>query len=102
MGEDPESCELCRLTRTTRWYAQFYHPVRFTVVDCDSCDVPMAVLSEHRTNVTAAEKATIERALAAVAESIELGEIFFDDKMRQIPDHYHMHVRPRPRWWPKA
>jgi hypothetical protein len=101
MGSAVPGCELCDLKRTTRWYAQFHHPVAFTVIDCDSCDVPMAVLAEHRTTVTAAERAAIERALALVAESVDLGEVFFDDRMRQIPDHYHMHVRPRPGWWPR-
>jgi hypothetical protein len=94
-------CELCLLTRSTRWYAQFFHPLPFTIVDCDSCDVPMAVLGDHRAAVTADERAAIERALALVADSIALGEVVFDDAMRQIPDHYHMHVRPRPRWWPR-
>ena len=29
-----------------------------------------------------------------------MGELFFDDRMRQIPDHYHLHARVRPKWWP--
>jgi len=24
---------------------------------------------------------------------------FFDDHMRQIPDHYHLHTQPVPGWW---
>jgi len=27
---------------------------------------------------------------------------YFDDHMRQIPDHYHLHARPYPRWLPRA
>jgi hypothetical protein len=98
---DPDKgCELCRLVRSTRWYAEFFDPLPFTVLDCDSCDVPMAVLGEHRSAVTEAEKAVMSEALAVVGRALGLGELFFDDRMRQIPDHYHLHARPRPGWWP--
>lgn len=95
-----ESCELCRLVRSTRWYAQFFEPLPFTVLDCDSCDTPMAVLGEHRREVSPDEKDLMVRALRLVADSLGLGEVAIDDQMRQIPDHYHVHARPRPRWWP--
>jgi hypothetical protein len=95
-----ESCELCRLARSTRWYAEFHHPLPFTVLDCDSCDVPMAVLGEHRSTVSESERRLMTDALALVGRALGLGELTFDDVMRQIPDHYHVHARPRPRWWP--
>jgi hypothetical protein len=94
-------CELCELARTTRWYAQFFEPFPFTVLECDSCDVPMAVLAEHRSTVSPEERAVMERALRLVAENHDLGEVFFDDRMRQIPEHYHLHARVRPKWWPR-
>lgn len=101
MTEGGKRCELCELARTTRWYAEFHEPFRFTVLDCDSCDVPMAVLGEHRPAVSAEERAVMERALRLVAENQGLGEVVFDDHMRQIPEHYHLHARVRPRWWPR-
>ncbi|MEW6272135.1 MAG: hypothetical protein AB1689_22870 [Thermodesulfobacteriota bacterium] len=94
-------CELCELARTTRWYAQFFEPFAFTILDCDSCDVPMAVLGEHRSTIGTHEREVMERALRAVAEMHGLGELFFDDRMRQIPEHYHLHARVKPRWWPR-
>ncbi len=102
-SEDPTSqrrpCELCALVRSTRWYATFHEPFPFTVLDCDSCDTPMAVLGEHRAAATEEEKAVMRKALALVSETMGLGEVaIFDDRMRQIPDHYHMHARIRPAW----
>lgn len=101
MSDDARRCELCELVRSTRWYAEFHEPLRFTVLDCDSCDVPMAVLGEHRPTVTDDERAFMTAALRAVGDALGLGELRFDDRMRQIPDHYHVHARPLPAWWPR-
>jgi len=73
-------CDLCELKEYTPWYASFTQPFRFTILDCDSCDTPMAVLGDHRAEPTAEERAFI-----------------IDGIMRQIPDHCHMHARPK-RW----
>lgn len=100
MSEADPRCELCQLVRSTRWYAEFHEPLRFTVLDCDSCDTPMAVLGEHRKSVTEEEKAVMVGALEVVGRALGLGDLTIDDRMRQIPDHYHVHARPRPRWWP--
>lgn len=90
-------CDLCQLARYTQWYAEFHHPFPFTILDCDSCDVPIAVLGEHRANVTPEEIAYMEKALHLIAEQKYSGKFpkwIFDHQMRQIPDHYHFHVRP--------
>ena len=87
--------------RTTAWYAEFDEPFRFTILDCDSCDVPMAVLGAHRRQVSAHESEVIRAALTRIADQKYPQGWFFDDHMRQIPDHYHIHARPRPAWWPK-
>jgi hypothetical protein len=94
-------CELCQLARTTTWYAEYAEPLRFVVLDCDSCDVPMAVLGEHRSAVAPGERAVMERALARVAAEKFAHGWFFDDHMRQIPEHYHLHARPYPAWLPR-
>ena len=93
-------CELCALVRTTTWYAEFDEPVRFAILDCDSCDTPMAVLGAHRRQLTDDEREIIRPALARIADAKYPGGWFFDDHMRQIPDHYHIHARPYPAWWP--
>ena len=97
----PMSCELCELARTTTWYAEVEEPFRFAILDCDSCDVPMAVLGEHRARPTEAERAVLQEALSRIAEEKYPQGWFFDDHMRQIPDHYHLHARPWPKWWPR-
>jgi len=93
------ACELCELARTTNWYAEFDEPFRFVILDCDSCDVPMAVLGAHRRAPTAEERVHLERELSRVADVKYPQGWFFDDHMRQIPDHYDLHARPYPRWW---
>lgn len=101
MTAPAKPCELCALARTTRWFAEFHEPLRFTVLECDSCDVPMAVLGEHRATATEDERSLMVAALRAIADALGLGEVTIDDRMRQIPDHYHVHARPRPHWWPR-
>lgn len=90
-------CDLCQLTRYTPWYAEFHSPFRFNILDCDSCDVPMVVLGEHRVDVTPEEVAYMEKALQVVADQKFSGKYakwVFDHHMRQIPNHYHFHARP--------
>ena len=92
-----DACDLCELAHYTQWYAEFAWPFRFTILDCDACDVPIAVLGEHRVDVGAMDVAFMEAALHLVAERIYTGKFpkwTFDHVTRQIPDHYHFHVRP--------
>jgi hypothetical protein len=101
MSSGMPRCELCELARTTTWYARHEEPFQFTLLDCDSCDVPMAVLGEHRAVPSDAERAVMQQALARIADEKYARGWFFDDHMRQIPDHYHLHARPYPVWWPR-
>jgi len=94
-------CELCECARITAWHATYEEPFRFVIIDCDSCDVPMAVLGEHRSVPSAAEREFMRRALATIADATFRNGWYFDDHMRQIPDHYHLHARPYPAWWPR-
>ena len=90
-------CDLCEMAHYTQWYAEFHSPFPFTILDCDSCDVPIAVLGEHRVDVPPEEVAFMEDALNVVAEhkyAEKFPKWMFDHNMRQIPDHYHFHVRP--------
>lgn len=96
------TCELCELARTTTWHAAYDRPFRHVILDCDSCDVPMVVLGAHRARPTEAERAIMQEALANVANERYPQGWYFDDHMRQIPDHYHCHARPFPAWWPRA
>jgi len=97
-ARDPR-CELCELAPTTTRYATFEKPFPFAILDCDSCDVPMAVLGDHRPVPTEAERAVLQLELGRVADRKYPGGWFFDDHMRQIPTHYHVHARPYPPGW---
>jgi len=99
MSDSGKICELCELAPTTNWYEEVHEPFRFTILDCDSCDVPMAVLGDHRRVPTDEERAIMRQALAAIADEKYPQGWVFDDNMRQIPDHYHLHARPYPPWW---
>lgn len=93
-------CELCELREYTQRYCAFVYPFRFTILDCDSCDTPMAVLGEHRATPTEAERAFMIEALSLVAKAkFGDGGFVVDDVMRQIPDHCHIHAR---RMWRPA
>jgi len=88
-------CELCELKSYTQQYCRFVSPVKFAVLDCDSCDTPMAVLGDHRASATGEERAFIIEALSLVARAKYGGDNFvIDEVMRQLPDHCHMHARP--------
>ncbi|HTW89876.1 MAG TPA: hypothetical protein VMD75_17910 [Candidatus Binataceae bacterium] len=93
------TCELCELREYTQQYCRFVYPFRFAILDCDSCDTPMAVLGEHRAVATEAERTFMIEALSIVARH-RYGERGFviDGVMRQIPDHCHIHARPIPAW----
>ncbi len=95
------TCELCECAHITTWHAIYEEPFRFVIIDCESCDVPMAVLGEHRQEASVAEREYMQRALAAIADSLFRNGWYFDDHMRQIPDHYHLHARPYPAGWPR-
>jgi hypothetical protein len=89
------NCELCELREYTRQYCKFVYPFKFAILDCDSCDTPMAVLGEHRANASDDERAFMIQALSLIAAE-KYGEDRFviDGVMRQIPDHCHIHARP--------
>jgi hypothetical protein len=92
-------CDLCELKHYTPWYCQYETPFKFAILDCDSCDTPMAVLGDHRTAPTEDEKTFMVEALSLVArKKYGNSDFIIDDVMRQIPDHCHIHARPIRRW----
>ena len=93
------ACELCECAHITTWHAVYEEPFPFVIIDCDSCDMPMAVLGEHRREPSEAEREFMQQALGAIADAAFSNGWYFDDHMRQIPDHYHLHARPYPAWW---
>ena len=86
-----EGCDLCRAARITPWY---HEDDICWVAECDVCDVPMVVWRFHGTKPPIKHLTHMHERLREVATR-EFGEIYVDDHMRNIPDHYHAHGRPK-------
>lgn len=84
-------CDLCRAERRTRWY---HEDDVCWIAECEICEVPMVVWRSHGTEPPAEQRAHMLERLQEVAAA-EFGEYYVDDHMRNIPDHYHAHGRPR-------
>ncbi|MEW6662994.1 MAG: hypothetical protein ACOY9Y_11985 [Bacillota bacterium] len=80
------TCELCQAERITHWH---YEDDLCWIADCKICRVPMAVLKRHTPHPTPEER---EHMIAKLRKLFGSG--YVDEKMRKIPDHYHIHLRP--------
>lgn len=86
------SCELCEAARLTPWH---HEDDVCWIADCEACDVPMVVWRRHGTEPSAAELAHMLAELERVAGLRFGGSAYRVDRvMRQVPDHFHAHVRP--------
>jgi hypothetical protein len=88
---DP-SCDLCEEARITEW---FYEDEQCWIAECEVCSVPMVVWRNHDNAPDDTVKAVLHQRLAAVVAEFFTFEHYVDDNMRNIPDHYHAHARPR-------
>ena len=86
-----ESCDLCRAKRLTPW---FHEDEICWIAECEICEVPMVVWRWHGTTPPAEHLTHMRERLAEVAAA-RLGEFYVDGHMRNIPDHYHAHARPK-------
>ena len=86
------SCELCEAAKITEW---FYEDDLCWIAECEICAVPMVVWREHDASPSDDVKAALHERLAAVVNEHFEFEHYVDDHMRNIPDHYHAHARPR-------
>lgn len=94
MGDRDADCELCEAARLSTWY---HEDDLCWVAECESCAVPMVVWRPHRVDPSAEETERMLDRLRVVAEGL-FGEIWFDDNRRSIPDHWHVHARPKGRF----
>ncbi len=83
-------CELCEAARLTEW---FHEDEICWVAECEICATPMVVWRSHGVVPPADELAHMHATLARVADAVFDGH-YLDDRMRNIPDHYHAHARP--------
>ena len=91
-GEDPiEGCDLCEAARYTHWY--FEDDVCW-VADCEVCSTPMVVWKRHGTEPLDSDVDHMMECLSRAGDSrFGVGSATIDRVMRQIPDHFHAHVR---------
>jgi hypothetical protein len=89
--ERVERCDLCRAERITPWY---HEDDVCWIAECEICEVPMVVWRWHGTEPLAEERTHMMARLGEVARA-RIGEFWVDDHMRNIPDHFHAHARPR-------
>ena len=86
-----DGCDLCRAARLTTWY---HEDEICWIAECELCAVPMVVWRYHGTGPPDEHAAHMQERLREVA-TVELGEFYVDGHMRNIPDHWHAHARPK-------
>ena len=91
MARADRGCELCEAARITPWH---HEDDECWVADCEICDVPMVVWKEHGVDPPVEVRARMLEQLRRVASDL-LGDHYVDGHMRNIPDHFHVHARPK-------
>src|SRR4029434_935596 len=86
-----DGCDLCAAPRITPWYHQ---DDICWIAECDICEVPMVVWRFHGTDPPIEHLTHMHERIRRIAVD-RLGEFYLDDHMRNIPDHYHAHARPK-------
>jgi hypothetical protein len=85
-------CDLCEAARITPWY---HEDEVCWIAECEICAVPMVVWRNHGVAPSAVDLEHMLDQLARVAGEQLTVEHYVDDNMRNIPDHFHAHARPR-------
>jgi hypothetical protein len=86
-----DDCDLCEAARMTEW---FHEDETCWIAECEICAVPMVVWRSHGAVPPEADRAHMLEQLGRVATEL-LGEHYIDGHMRNIPDHFHVHARPK-------
>lgn len=92
MTAPPAHCDLCEAARLTEW---FHEDGVCWIAECEICAVPMVVWREHGVDPPPEPLAHMHARLAEVVATHFTFEHYVDDNMRNIPDHYHAHARPK-------
>ncbi len=85
-------CDLCEAARITPWY---HEDDICWIAECEICAVPMVVWRRHGKEPSAADLEHMLDQLGRIAAEQLTVEHYVDDNMRNIPDHFHAHARPR-------
>jgi hypothetical protein len=87
-----DDCDLCEAARITPW---FHEDDVCWIAECEICFVPMVVWRFHGTEPPPDHLAHMHAELGRVAGDTLTVDHYVDDNMRNIPDHYHAHARPK-------
>ncbi len=87
-----DDCDLCEAARITPWY---HEDEICWIAECEICAVPMVVWRSHGAAPPDADMEHMLSHLGRVAAEQLTVEHYVDDNMRNIPDHFHAHARPR-------
>jgi hypothetical protein len=87
-----DDCDLCEAARITEW---FHEDEVCWVAECEICAVPMVVWRPHGTAPSPSDLDHMRARLGEVVAAHFTYEHYVDDNMRNIPDHYHAHARPK-------
>jgi hypothetical protein len=86
-------CQLCDAEQITPWFD--FNDVCWVAI-CAQCDVPMVVLWRHTASPTRQELEVMRMSLEEAAiDFYGTHPWYIEAAMRSIPDHAHMHARPR-------
>jgi len=85
-------CDLCEAARITEW---FHEDDVCWIAECEICDVPMVVWRHHGVSPPPEHLEHMHAQLARIAAETLTVTHYVDDNMRNIPDHYHAHARPK-------
>jgi hypothetical protein len=87
-----DNCDLCEAARITPW---FHEDDICWIAECEICATPMVVWRHHGVTPPAAHLAHMHAELGRAVAGNFTFEHYVDDNMRNIPDHYHAHARPK-------
>ena len=91
----PTGCELCEAARISPW---FHEDADCWVAECEACATPMVVWRDHGVDPPHEVEERMMAALERVATE-QYGEYWIDGNRRSIPDHWHVHARPKGRYY---
>ncbi len=87
-----DDCDLCEAARITPWY---HEDDVCWIAECEICAVPMVVWRWHGVVPPPDAMEHMLDQLARIAGEQLTVEHYVDDNMRNIPDHFHAHARPK-------
>jgi hypothetical protein len=89
-------CDLCKIFNELDIHTKLYYPDKnkilefddFVILDCETCKVPMVVVSDHVTEIGKEQWGRIlYRCKLLFGDSVKLRT-----KTRKIKDHWHAHL----------